>query len=145
MQTKSKSTKEAQDGRRWFIVDAKGQVLGRLASRIAHILRGKHNAYYAPHLDTGDFVIVINAGEVKLTGSKMANKEYTRHTGWVGGIRTLTAEKLIAKKPEAPIEIAVKGMLPKNILGRDMFKKLKVYATADHPHKAQKAQPLTLA
>lgn len=127
----------------WFVVDLENQVLGRAAAKIAHVLRGKHKAIYTPHVDTGDYVIVVNADKVKLTGNKLADKKYYRHTGYPGGIREITAEKLLETRPEDVIKKAVKGMLPKNPLGRQMFKKLKVYAGGEHPHAAQ--QPKTMA
>lgn len=128
--------------RAWHLVDARGQTLGRLATRIATILRGKHKAAYTPHVDTGDFVVVVNAGDVRLTGNKWADKKYYRHTGYPGGIKSISAERLVATKPEELIRLAVKGMLPKNRLGRKMFTKLKVYAGGEHPHEAQRPQPL---
>lgn len=134
--------KESEINRNWFIVDLDGQVLGRAATKIASVLRGKHKPIYTPSVDTGDFVIILNADKVCLTGNKMADKKYYRHTGFPGGIREITAEKLLASKPEDVIRKAVKGMLPKNKLGRQMYKKLKVYAGTDHPHAAQ--QPKTL-
>ena len=126
----------------WFVVDLDDQVLGRAAAKIAHVLRGKHKAIYTPHVDTGDFVIVLNADKVRLTGNKLADKKYYRHTGYPGGIREITAGKLLEKRPEDVIKKAVKGMLPKNKLGRQMFKKLKVYAGNDHPHAAQQPKSL---
>ncbi len=128
----------------WYVVDLEGKVLGRAATEIARILRGKHKAIYTPSVDTGDFVIVLNADKVKLTGNKLADKMYYRHTGYPGGIRSINAEKLLARKPEMLIEKAVKGMLPKNKLGRQMFKKLKVYAGPEHPHAAQMPKELAL-
>jgi len=128
----------------WFVVDLEDQVLGRAAAKIAHVLRGKHKAIYTPHVDTGDFVIVLNADKVRLTGNKLADKKYYRHTGFPGGIREITAEKLLGTKPEEVIKKAVKGMLPKNPLGRQMFKKLKVYAGGEHPHAAQQPKPLAI-
>ncbi len=128
----------------WYVVDLEGKVLGRAAAEIARILRGKHKAIYTPSVDTGDFVIVLNADKVKLTGNKMADKMYYRHTGYPGGIRSISAEKLLARKPEMLIEKAVKGMLPKNKLGRQMFKKLKVYVGPEHPHAAQMPKELAL-
>jgi len=126
----------------WFIVDAEDKVLGRLATRIATVLRGKHKAVFSPHLDTGDFVVVINAEKVKLTGKKEENKEYFRHTGYPGGGKFTPVAEVREKHPERIIEHAVKGMLPKGPLGRQQFSKLKVYAGPDHPHEAQKPQPL---
>jgi large subunit ribosomal protein L13 len=130
--------------RAWFVVDLQEQVLGRAATEIARILRGKHKPIYTPSVDTGDFVVVINADKVKLTGNKLADKKYYRHSGYPGGIREITAEKLLDKKPEMLIQAAVKGMLPKNKLGRQMFTKLKVYAGSDHPHAAQQPKELTV-
>ncbi len=128
----------------WHIVDANGQVLGRLAARIATILRGKHKPIFTPHVDTGDFVVVINAEKVLLTGKKMKDKKYYHHTGYPGGIREITAEKLLVKKPNEILKKAIKGMLPKNSLGRQLFKKAKIYASSEHPHAAQNPQILTL-
>ncbi len=139
---KTKSAKPSIIARDWYVIDAEGQPLGRLASRIAPILRGKNKAYYSPHMDCGDYVIVINAGKFKLSGNKMKDKVYIHHTGYPGGQRSVTAEELLAKKPHAPIEKAVRGMLPKTKLGRAMFKKLFVYEGTDHPHVAQKPQEL---
>jgi large subunit ribosomal protein L13 len=136
--------KIAEIQRGWFVVDLEGKVLGRVATEIARVLRGKHKPIYTPSVDAGDFVIVVNADKVKLTGNKMADKVYHRHTGFPGGIRSITAEKLLQKRPEELIQKAVKGMLPKNKLGRQMFRKLKVYASADHPHAAQQPRPLTI-
>ena len=126
----------------WHVVDAADQVLGRLASRIALILQGKHKPTYTPHVDTGDFVVVVNAEKVKVTGRKAEQKTYARHSGEPGGFREETFEKVIVRKPEVPITKAVKGMLPKNILGRQLITKLKVYAGPDHPHAAQKPELL---
>ena len=131
--------------RRWFVVDATGQPLGRLASRIAHRLRGKHKAEFTPHVDTGDYIVVVNAEKVGLTGNKRTQKTYYRHTGYPGGIRSKTFEKMIAEKPARVIELAVKGMLPKGPRGRDMYRKLRVYAGAEHRHTAQQPTPLTLS
>jgi len=128
----------------WFVVDLEGQVLGRAAARIAHVLRGKHKPIYTPHVDTGDFVVVVNADKVKLTGNKLAAKKYYRHSGFPGGIKEITAGKLLEKKPEELIKAAVKGMLPKNTLGRQMFRKLKVYSGSEHPHAAQQPKNLNL-
>ena len=135
---------EAAQSRAWWVVDADGKSLGRLASEIAKILRGKHKPIFTPHVDTGDFVIVVNAAKVKLTGSKLDKKHYYHHSGAPGGFRSEPYRHLLGRKPEMPIEKAVKGMLPKNVLGRQMLTKLKVYATADHPHVAQKPQPLAV-
>jgi large subunit ribosomal protein L13 len=128
----------------WYIVDASGQTLGRLASEVAKRLRGKHKPEYTPHVDTGDFIVVINAGQVKVTGNKSKDKVYYSHSGYPGGLKEITFEKLLAKSPEQVIEIAVKGMLPKNPLGRAMYRKLKVYAGTEHPHTAQQPQLLDL-
>jgi len=136
--------KEQDIVRSWFIVDLEDVVLGRAASEIARILRGKHKPIYTPSVDTGDFVVVLNADKVKMTGNKLADKKYYHHTGYPGGIREITAEKLLAKKPEMVIQAAVKGMLPKNKLGSKMFKKLKVYAGGDHPHAAQQPKELKI-
>ena len=126
----------------WFVVDASGQALGRLASRVARVLAGKHRPSYVPYLDTGDFVVVTNAEKVVLTGRKAEEKVYRRHTGYPGGLKTVTARELAAKSPERMIEEAVRGMLPKSKLGRKQFKKLKVYRGASHPHTAQQPRPL---
>ena len=136
----------AADARRaWFVVDASGEVLGRLATRVAKVLLGKHRASYIPHLDTGDFVVVTNADKVKLTGVKLEAKVYRRHTGYPGGLRTVGAREIQAKYPERMIEEAVRGMLPKTKLGRKQFKKLKVYRGAKHPHEAQQPRPLKVS
>ena len=128
--------------RKWFVVDANGKVLGRLASEIAQILRGKHKPMYTPHLDTGDYVVVINAEKVRLTGNKAEDKAYFRHSGYMGGERFIPFKDMIAKHPDRVIELAVKGMLPKNNLGRLMRRKLKVYAGPNHPHEAQQPERL---
>ena len=141
--TRSLTTEAARAARRWYVADADGQVLGRLASRIATVLRGKHKASFSPHLDAGDFVIVINAKGVRLTGHKLADKTYVRHSGYPGGIKRASAQEVLEKKPTRVIREAVEGMLPKNRLGRRLATKLKVYAGPDHPHRAQKPVPLT--
>jgi large subunit ribosomal protein L13 len=128
----------------WFVVDASGEVLGRLASKVALVLRGKHKPSYTPHVDCGDNVIVINAEKVKLTGKKMTDKQYFRHTGYPGGQRIDTPESLLAKKPEAVVEKAVRGMLPKNRLGSAIFRNLYVYVGESHPHEAQQPKKLDL-
>lgn len=128
----------------WYVIDAEGKTLGRMAAEIASRLRGKHKPEYTPHVDTGDYIIVINAEKVCVTGKKAKDKLYYHHTGFVGGIKSTSFEKLIAKAPERPIEIAVKGMLPRGPLGRAMLKKLKVYAGAVHPHTAQQPQELNI-
>ncbi len=137
---KTRSIKKEEVQRKWYIIDAEGEVVGRLCSRIAHVLRGKHKPSYTPHVDCGDFVIVINADKVRFTGQKTDKKEYLRYTGYPGGQRKTTPRELLAKKPEAIIENAVRGMLPKNRLGRQMFKKLFVYVGEEHPHQAQKPE-----
>ena len=137
--------KEESTDRKWFLVDAEGRVLGRLATQVATILRGKHKPTFAPHLDVGDHVVVINAEKVQLTGRKMTEKMYRWHTGYIGGLREVSADKMIRTHPERVIEWAVQGMLPKGRLGRAMSKKLKVYRGADHPHAAQKPEPLAAA
>jgi large subunit ribosomal protein L13 len=128
--------------KRWYLIDANGKVLGRLASEIAKILRGKKKAIFSPHVDTGDFVIVVNAEKVKLTGDKLKGKLYYHHSGYPGGLKAIAAEKLLANKPEELLRRAVKGMLPKNKLGSKVFTKLKVYAGPHHPHEAQQPQQL---
>jgi large subunit ribosomal protein L13 len=136
---------EALSQRRWYIVDAQGMVLGRMATEIAKVLRGKHKPAFTPNQDVGDFVVVVNAGGVKLTGTKLEKKVYFRHTEYPGGIRERTAAQMLQEKPEDLIKIAVKGMLPKNRLSRKLVTKLKVYAGPEHPHDAQRPQPLTIA
>jgi len=128
--------------RKWYLVDAENEILGRISSQIATLLRGKHKPEFTPHLDLGDHVIVINAEKIKVTGRKLNQKEYTRYTGYPSGLRTNLMEKLLQQKPERIIIHAVKGMLPKNRLGRQMIKKLRVYAGPNHPHKAQKPENL---
>jgi len=137
---KTQSAKKEEVKRDWYIIDAEGMILGRMCTQIAAMLRGKHKASYTPHVDTGDNIIVINAEKIKLTGKKMTDKQYVRYSGYPGGQRFETPASLLAKKPERIVEKAVKGMLPKNRLGRAMFKKLFVYEGAEHPHKAQKPQ-----
>jgi large subunit ribosomal protein L13 len=138
------SAKKTDIDAKWWVVDAEGQVLGRLASSIAARLRGKHNPLFTPHVDSGDAVIVINADKIVLTGNKWDKKNYYRHSGYIGGLKTIAAKKLHEDKPEDLVRFAVKGMLPKNRLGRAMFKKLKVYAGSDHPHEAQKPEILAI-
>lgn len=133
---------EALEERKWWVIDAEGKPLGRLASTIAVVLRGKNKVTFTPHVDTGDFVIVVNAKKVKLTGRKLTQKLYVRHSGEPGGFRSEAYGDLLERKPELPIQKAVKGMLPKNTLGRELLSKLKVYAGPDHPHAAQKPEPL---
>jgi large subunit ribosomal protein L13 len=136
--------KETEMDKKWYVVDAENKVLGRLASQIAARLRGKHKPVFTPHADTGDFIVVINADKVSLTGSKPTEKVYYRHTGYVGGLKEITAQKLLVKKPEEVLRLAVKGMLPKNSLGRRQLRKLKVYAGSEHPHEAQKPEKLEI-
>ena len=136
------SAKPSEVTRQWFVVDAEGKALGRLASEIASRLRGKHKPIYTPHIDTGDYIVVINAEKVAVTGKKFTDKIYYRHTGYIGNLKSITFDKLQAQNPERIIELAVKGMLPKGPLGRDMYRKLKVYAGPEHNHHAQK--PVTL-
>ncbi len=144
MKTDYLKTDEIVTHRKWYVVDAKDKVLGRLASEVARILQGKHKPTFAPHQDVGDFVIVINADKVKLTGKKMDQKIYFRHSGYPGGGKYFTARMMLSRRPEYLIEHAVRLMLPKNALGRKMFKKLKVYVGGQHPHQAQKPEPLNL-
>ena len=139
------SAKQSDNPNKWFIVDADGQTLGRFASRVASRLRGKHNPLFTPHMDAGDSVVVINAAKIALTGRKWKQKCYHRHSGYIGGLKTITAEKLMEKQPEDLVRIAVKGMLPKNRLGRKLFKKLKVYPGKEHPHEAQRPEPLSFS
>ncbi len=139
------SAKQSDNKGKWLVVDAKDAVLGRLATSIASRLKGKHNPLYTPHVDTGDWVIVINADKIVLTGKKWEQKCYYRHSGYIGGLKTITAEKLLEKSPEDLIRFAVKGMLPKNRLGRKQFKKLKVYTGDKHPHEAQQPEVLELS
>lgn len=141
---KTYSVKAGEIERDWYVVDAQDQVLGRLATRVASILRGKHKASFSPHLDVGDYVVVVNARDVRLTGKKAAQKEYFRHSGYMGGERFVPFRKMIRTHPERVVEKAVKGMLPKNALGKQMAQKLKVYAGPEHPHAAQKPQKLEL-
>lgn len=128
--------------RKWYVLDVQGKVLGRVASEVAKILRGKHKPVYTPHVDTGDYVIIVNADKVVMTGDKWSQKLYRWHTGYPGGFREVVAEKMRQRHPERIIELAIRGMLPKSKLGHAMFRKLKVYTTADHPHAAQQPEPL---
>ncbi len=138
-------TAKPQDIRReWHLVDAQDKTLGRLATEVAHRLRGKHKAMYTPHMDTGDHIVIVNAEKVRVTGNKLADKMYYRHTGYIGNLKSVNLSKLLETHPERVIQNAVKGMLPKNPLGRAMFKKLHVYAGAEHPHAAQQPEPLEL-
>lgn len=141
---KSFVAKPQEVERKWYVVDAEGKTLGRLASQVAAILRGKNKPTYTPHVDTGDFVIVINAEKVEVTGKKMDQKMYRHHTGYVGHMKEMTYKQMLEKKPEQIIELAVKGMLPKNSLGRKMIKKLKVYSGPEHKHEAQKPEVLDI-
>ncbi len=138
------STKPAEVRREWLLVDATGKTLGRLASEIARRLRGKHKPEYTPHVDTGDYIVVVNAEKIRVTGNKMADKMYFRHTGYVGNMKSISLEKLLQKAPERVIETAIKGMMPRNPLGRAMFKKLRVYAGPEHGHQAQQPKALEI-
>ena len=141
---KTVSAKPETVKRDWFVVDAAGKTLGRLSTELAHRLRGKHKPVYTPHVDTGDYLVVVNADKIAVTGNKLADKTYHHVTGYIGNIKSISLRDLLAQHPERVIEIAVKGMLPKNPLGRAMFKKLKVYAGPNHPHTAQQPQALEL-
>ncbi len=141
---KTFSAKAETVQRDWYVVDADGKTLGRLASEIARRLRGKHKAEYTPHVDTGDYIIVINAEKVRVTGNKETQKYYHRHTGYIGGLKSVRLDKMRAEKPERILEHAVRGMMPKNPLGRAMFRKLRVYPGANHEHAAQQPQPLEI-
>lgn len=141
---KTLSAKPESVKRDWFVVDATDKTLGRLSTEIASRLRGKHKPEYTPHVDTGDYIVVVNAEKVAVTGKKASDKVYHKHTGYIGGLKSITFEKLIDKAPERVIESAVKGMLPRGPLGRAMFQKLKVYAGAEHPHAAQQPQVLDI-
>jgi len=136
--------KEQEVHKKWYLVDARDKVVGRLASRIAHRLRGKHKPIFTPHTDTGDFIVVINADKVTFTGRKWDNKVYYRHSGYIGGLKQRRAKELLEKKPEDILRFAVKGMLPKNSLGRRQLKKLKIYAGSEHPHEAQQLEKLEI-
>lgn len=141
---KTLSAKPERVRRDWYVVDAAGKTLGRLSSEIASRLRGKHKPEYTPHVDPGDYIVIVNAEKVAVTGKKASDKMYHRHTGYIGGLKSISFDKLIVKAPEQIIETAVKGMLPKGPLGREMFKKLKVYAGDVHPHAAQQPQALEI-
>ncbi len=141
---KTFAAKEQEILRKWFLVDAKDRVLGRLATEIAIRLRGKHKPVFTPHADTGDFVVVINAEKIALTGTKLDKKIYYRHSGYIGGLKKITARRLLEEKPEEVLRLAVKRMLPKNSLGRRQLKKLKIYKGADHPHEAQQPEILEI-
>lgn len=141
---KTYSAKKGSVPRRWFLIDLEGKVLGRAATRIADILRGKNKPQFTPNVDTGDFVVAVNASKIKVTGKKMEEKEYHWHTGYIGGLKTVGLAELLEKKPEQVIKNAVRGMLPKNILGRNLLTKLKIYSGNAHPHAAQKPQELRI-
>ena len=142
MKTFSTTPKDIE--REWFVIDAEGQVLGRLATQVASILRGKEKPYFVPYLDTGDHVIILNADQIRVTGNKMEQKVYTRYTGWPGGLRTATLKDRMEKEPDKVVRGAIKGMLPRGPLGRQMLTKLHVYAGSDHPHEAQQPKPREL-
>ncbi len=142
--TTTVSAKPAEVRREWYVVDADGKTLGRLASEIARRLKGKHKPIFTPHVDTGDYIIVVNAGKVRVTGNKLKDKMYYRHTGYIGNMKSISLEKQLDKHPERVIETAVRGMLPRNPLGRAMMKKLRVFGGAEHPHTAQQPQPLEI-
>lgn len=144
MRTFVAKPKDAASQRQWWVIDAQNQPLGRVASRVATLLRGKHKPSFTPNVDVGDFVIVVNATQIKVTGDKADKKLYYRHSGYPGGITQRSYSELLSKKPDAPLTLAVRGMLPKNVLGRQLIKKLKVYATGQHPHAAQQPQALSL-
>jgi large subunit ribosomal protein L13 len=141
---KTFQAKPGEVPREWYVVDLDGKTLGRAASAIAVVLRGKHKPQFTPHVDAGDFVIAVNADKVMLTGKKLTEKRYYRHSGYPGGIRSFTAGQLMARKPGEVLRLAVKGMLPKNTLGRKLLKKLKIYASPEHPHQAQQPKPLEI-
>lgn len=141
---KTYTLKEKDIQREWYVVDAAGKTLGRLATEIAKILRGKHKPYYTPHMDCGDYVVVINADKIQVTGRKLDQKMYYWHSGYPGGLKSITLRRQLQTHPERVLQAAVRGMLPKNRLGRRMFKKLKVYASPEHPHQAQQPKPLEL-
>ena len=142
---KTFSAKPESVRRDWFLVDADGKTLGRLATEIARRLRGKHKPEYTPHVDTGDYIVVVNAEKIRVTGNKMKDKMYHRYTGYIGNLKSMSLEKLMEKTPERALELAVKGMLPRNPLGRKMLSKLRVYAGPEHEHQAQQPQPLEIS
>ena len=144
MKTYIAKTEEIDEARKWYIVDAENQILGRMASKIAYVLKGKNKPFYSPHQDTGDFVVVVNADKVKVTGNKLTQKVYHTHSRYPGGQKSTSLESMLQKKPERVVELAVKRMLPKNALGRKLFRKLKVYAGAEHPHAAQQPQEMNV-
>ena len=141
---KTYSAKTGEVPADWYLVDADGKTLGRLASEVALRLRGKHKPQYTPHIDTGDFIVVVNAEKIRVTGNKLADKKYYRHSGVPGNLKTATLQEKLNRRPEEVIELAVKGMLPKNPLGRAMYRKLRVYKGAEHPHASQQPQPLDI-
>ena len=141
---KTFSAKADEINRSWFVIDAEGKTLGRMATEIAHRLRGKHKPEFTPHVDTGDYIVVVNAEKVAVTGNKLNQKIYHKHTGYIGNLKSTPLKDMLAKHPERVIEIAVKGMLPKNSLGRQMYRKLKVYAGSEHPHAAQEPKTLEI-
>lgn len=141
---KTFSAKPAEVKRGWYLIDAEGKTLGRLAAEIAHRLRGKHKAIYTPHVDTGDYIVVVNCEKIHVTGKKLDDKVYYKHTGYIGNLKSETLRERLDKHPERALEAAVKGMLPKNPLGRAMFKKLKLYAGSEHEHQAQQPQKLEI-
>ena len=143
MKTEFISKEDARAQRKWYVIDAQNLVLGRLAVEIANRLRGKNKPNFSPHVDTGDYIIVVNADKIRLTGKKLTDKIYYRHTGYPGGIKSMTAKEMLARKPQRLLELAVKRMLPKNRLGDAMYRKLKVYASPEHPHVAQQPEVLT--
>jgi large subunit ribosomal protein L13 len=138
------SAKPAEVRREWYLVDATDKTLGRLATEIARRLRGKHKPVYTPHVDTGDYIVVVNAEKIRVTGRKMSDKIYYHHTGYIGNMKSISLEKLLQKAPERVLQTAVKGMLPRNPLGRAMFRKLRVFGGPEHPHAAQQPQPLDI-
>lgn len=141
---KTYSAKAEEIERTWYVVDAEGKTLGRLATEVARILRGKHKPIYTPHVDTGDFVVIVNADKIHVTGKRLDQKMYYRHSGYMGGLKETSLRTMLNTHPERVLQLAVKGMMPKNPLGRKMYKKLKVYASPDHPHAAQNPQPMEL-
>ncbi len=142
MKTYIAKTEEIEKSRKWFVVDAENQILGRMASKIASVLKGKTKPFYSPHQDGGDFVVVVNAEKIRVTGNKLKQKVYYRHSGYPGGQKATSLESMVQRHPERVVELAVKRMLPKNVLGRQIFRKLKVYAGSEHPHSAQQPQAM---
>ncbi len=141
---KTYATTPAVIERRWWLVDAKGMTLGRVASKVAPILRGTHKPYFTPHLDTGDYVVIVNADKIRVTGKRLDQKIYYRHSGYPGGLKSITLREMMSKFPNRALKLAIKGMLPKGPLGRQMYKKLKIYAGGEHPHQAQQPEVLAL-